>query len=71
MSGHFDMLQAVQNFKLRTLALLEVYSKAAPGSSLLAGVLVDLVKAVEAAGKPDAAKGMDERLKGVITKLCR
>ena len=63
--------QALQNFKLRTLALLEVYSKAVPGSSFLAGVLADLVRAVEAAGKSGVAKNVAERIRGVISKLCR
>jgi len=65
------VLQAMQNFKLRTLALLEAYSQAVPGSGLIAGILPDLVRAAEAAGKPGAPKVMTERLRAVVAKLCR
>ena len=61
----------MQNFKLRTLALLEAYSQAAPGSGLIAGILPDLVRAADASGKPGAAKAVAERLKSVVNKICR
>ena len=64
-------VQAVQNFKLRTLALLDAFATAVPGSGLIPGVLLDLNKAAEAAARPSGNVTIAERLRGVIGKLCR
>ena len=63
--------EALQNFKLRTLALLDVFSKAVPGSPLVPRVLPDLLKALEDAEKPSGSRALAERLQSVIGKLCR
>ena len=64
-------VKAVQNFKLRTLALLDAFAKAVPGSGLIPGVLLDLIKAAEAAARPSGNVTIAERLRGIIGKLCR
>lgn len=65
------MLQALQNFKLRALALLEIFAKATPGSPLLASSLAQLVEATESAEKTSRLQPVAERLRAVICKICR
>lgn len=63
--------QQMLNFKLRAVALLEVYIRRVAGGPHLPAMLPPLLSALDKASKPAGSAALADRLKGVLGKLVR
>ncbi len=61
----------MRDFKLRSLALLEIYVKAVPTSLLLPETLPPLLKTLAASGRPGGSAPVAERVAGLLRLLGR
>ncbi|GFR51036.1 hypothetical protein Agub_g13364, partial [Astrephomene gubernaculifera] len=67
-----ERASALLNFRLRALALLEMFAKRCPNSPLLLAALVPLTRALATASRPAGQPQMADRLRAVLTnKLCK